>query len=87
MHVLFEVVLVAGAKAEPLLTQETLDDTQARIMTRAELEAEGFTGIQDDFEARERRFIVVRRRDQNRIANWLDTHQGVAGYRPHDFDL
>ena len=87
MHLLFEVYLVPGAKAEQLLTQETLEDTKARIMTRPELEAEGFGGIKDDPRDRDRRYIVIRRSDHNRIANWLDTHQEVTGYQVHDFDL
>jgi len=87
MHVLFEVFLVAGSKGDVLLTQETIDDTQARILDRAGVEQLGFRGIEDDPEARTRRFIIVRRRDHNRITNWLDTHQEVTGYRVHDFDL
>ena len=87
MHLLFEVYLVPGAKGEQLLTQETLEDTKARIMTRPELEAEGFHEIKDDPQNRERRYVVIRRSDQNRLANWFDVHQEVTGYEIHDFDL
>lgn len=86
MHVMLEVLLVPGASGE-LLTQETIDDTQARIMTREEVEKAGFSGLQDDPQGRDRRFIVVRRSDGRRIQNVLDTHPEVTGFREHDFDL
>jgi hypothetical protein len=87
MHVMFEVYLVPGANAADLLTQETIEDTKAQVMTRAEAEKTGFSGIPDDPEGRERRFIVIRRRDQNRIQNVLDAHPEVTGFRIHDFDI
>jgi hypothetical protein len=87
MHVMFEVQLVPGASGANLLTQETLEDTQAQVLTRAQVETLGFQGLTDDAQGRERRFIIVRQRDQNRIANILDAHPEVPGFRVHEFDL
>jgi hypothetical protein len=86
MHVMFEVLLVPGALVENLLSAETLDDTRARLMTRAQVDATGFVGLADD-DGDHRHFVIVRHRDQNRIQNALDAHTDVRGFRVHAFDL
>ena len=86
MHVMFEVILAPGASADDLLTQETIDDTQAKVLTRAQAESIGFSGIPDDPEGRERRFIVAKRGDTRRIANRLEVVPAVTGFNVHDFD-
>ena len=87
MHVMFEVILAPGASAKGLLSQETIEDTKAQVMTRAEAEKVGFQGIRDEPQGRDRRFIVVVRSDQRRIQNRLDALPEVTGYEVHDFDL
>ena len=87
MHVMFEVLLVPGASGANLVSAETLEDTQAQVLTREQVEKLGFVGLDDDPQGRDRRFIIVRRRDQHRIQNALDAHPEVPGFRVHDFDL
>jgi hypothetical protein len=86
MHVMFEVLLVPGARVDELLSEETLDDTKARLMTRAQVDATGFVGLEPD-DGELRCFIVVRRLHERRIQNGLDAHSEVRGFRVHDFDL
>ncbi|PRP91619.1 hypothetical protein ENSA5_53790 [Enhygromyxa salina] len=87
MHVMLEVILAPGAQVGELLTQETIEDTKARVMTQAEVEKLGFQSLADGPEGCERRFIVVGRSDQRRIQNHLETLPRVTGFRVHDFDL
>ena len=86
MHVMFEVILAPGASADDLLTQETIDDTQAKVLTKAQAESLGFSGIPDDPEGRDRRFIVAKRTDTRRIASRLEIVPVVTGFNIHDFD-
>lgn len=86
MHVMFEVLLVPGAHVDNLLSAETLDDTNARLMTRAQVDATGFVGLADD-DGDHRHFIIVRHRDQNRVQYALESHPEVRGFRVHAFDL
>jgi hypothetical protein len=87
MHVMFEVYLGPGASAEALLTPETLQDTQAQIMTPEEAAALGLQGIPEDPEGRERRFIVVVKSDERRIYNQLEMNPQVTAFRLHEIDL
>jgi hypothetical protein len=86
MHVMLEVLLVPGANVDTLLSAETLEDTNARLMTRAQVEATGFVGLDAD-DGEHRHFIIVRHRDQNRVQYALESHTEVRGFRVHAFDL
>jgi hypothetical protein len=86
MHVMFEVLLVPGTQVDTLLSAETLDDTNARLMTRAQVDATGFVGLAED-DGDHRHYIIVRHRDQNRVQYALESHQEVRGFRVHAFDL
>ena len=86
MHVMFEVLLVPGALVENLLSAETLQDTNAQLRTRAQIDASGFTGLAPD-DGDHRHFVIVRHRDQRRIENVLNAHPDVRGFAVHAFDL
>jgi hypothetical protein len=86
MHVMLEVLLVPGAHVDTLLTAETIEDTNARLMTRAQVEATGFVGLDAD-DGSPRHYIIVRHRDQNRVQYALESHPEVRGFRVHAFDL
>jgi hypothetical protein len=86
MHVMLEVLLVPGANVDTLLTAETIEDTNARLMTRAQVEATGFVGLGED-DGAPRHYIIVRHRDQNRVQYALESHPEVRGFRVHAFDL
>jgi hypothetical protein len=85
MHVMIEAYLAPNASAEGLLSQETLDDTQAQVMTPDEAKALGIGGLPDD-EA-DRRLIVVAKIDARRIMNALEGNPNVARFRLHEVDL
>jgi hypothetical protein len=86
MHVMLEVLLVPGAHVDTLLTAETIEDTNARLMTRAQVEATGFVGLDED-DGSPRHYVIVRTRDQNRVQYALESHPEVRGFRVHAFDL
>lgn len=86
MHVMFEVLLVPGAQADNLLSEETIADTSARLMTRAQVESTGFVGLAED-DGAPRHYIIVRHRDQNRVQYGLESHPEVRGFRVLAFDL
>ena len=85
MHTMFEVFLVPGSTGEGLLSQETLDDTLAQVMTREQAEAVGFSGIPDADD--DRLFIVVAKRDEKRIMNALEASNQVGRFAVHPVDI
>jgi hypothetical protein len=87
MHVMFEVFLQPGATGDALLSDETLADTQAQIMTPEEAAAVGLQGLPDDPEGRERRFIVVQQSDARRIHQQLELNDQVGAFRLHEIAL
>lgn len=79
---MFEVYLTPDASGEGLLTEETLRDTKALVMTDEEAEREGFLDIPEPAVDRgERRLIVVGKTDERRIQNALEANPQVAGFR------
>jgi len=91
MHVMIELYLAPGATGEGLFTQETLDDTQAQVMTPEQAKAVGFDGLPDDpqegAERRERRLVVVGKIDERRIINVLEASPQVSNFQVHDVDI
>jgi hypothetical protein len=85
MHTMFEVFLVPGATGDGLLSQETLDDTLAQVMTREQAEAVGFSGLPDAEGSR--LFIVVAKRDEKRIMNALEASNQVGRFAVHPVDI
>jgi len=87
MHVMFEVFLKPGTTGEGLVSEETLADTQAQIMTPDEAKAVGLDGLPDDPEGRERRFIVIAKSDERRIYHQLELSPEVTAFRLHEIAL
>jgi hypothetical protein len=87
MHVMFECFLAPGASGENLVTAETLADTQAQVMTPEEAVAVGFSGLPDDPQGRQRRFIVCTQTDARRIQGQLEMNSEVAAFRMHEITL
>ncbi len=87
MHVLFEAYLAPGSSAEGLLSEETVRDTQAQIMTVQEAEKVGFQNLPDDAAGREQLLIVVGKVDERRIQNVLEASPQVSAFRVHLVDL
>ena len=87
MHVLFEVYLAPGASGEGLLSEETVKDTQAQVMTVEEAGKVGFHNLPDDPAGRERLLIVVGKIDERRIQNVLEASPQAGAFRVHLVDL
>lgn len=84
MMVVYEVFLHPTADASKLLSEDTLKETQAQIMTVEEATAVGFSGIKPDPKGREMRLIAVAKRDAQWIARALDSHPDVASFRANE---
>ena len=87
MHVLYEAYLAPGASGEGLLSEETVRDTQAQLMTVQDAEKVGFQNEPEDAAGRERLLIVVGKIDERRIQNVLEADPRVAAFRVHLIDL
>ena len=87
MHVMIELYLAPSASGEGLFTQETLDDTQAQIMTPEQAVAVGLKGLPADPEGRSRLLVVVGKTDERRILNVLEASPEVTNFRVHDVDI
>lgn len=83
---MFEVYLAPDAGDEGLLTEETIHDTKAQVMTTEEAAATGFSPVPDAPPERERRLIIVGKIDERRIQNALEASPKVAGFRVHFAD-
>ncbi len=79
---LFEVILSPGSFGQNLLTEETLADTQAQIMTRAEAEKVGFSGLPE--RPGDLRYVVCSPSHRARILAQLDRHPDVAAFDVHE---
>jgi hypothetical protein len=87
MHVMFECFLAPGALGQALISDETLRDTQAQVMTAEEAVAVGFSGLPEDPAGRQRRFIVCTQTDARRIEKQLEMNNEVAAFRMHEINL
>ena len=87
MHTLFELYLAPGHHGEGLITQETLDDTQAQVMTREQAEKVGFSGLPAGPEGIKQLWIVVGKIDERRIMNHLEASPQVAKFTIHAVDI
>jgi hypothetical protein len=85
MMVVFEVHLRPGSDTTSILSAETLQSTQAQIMTPAEAKAVGFQGLPDTAD-KEVRYIAVAKRDAAWIHRSLELDDRVTGFRAHDVD-
>ncbi len=87
MHTMFEIYLAPGHSGEGLLTQQTIDDTMAQVMTRHEAEQVGFGGLPEAPPGVEQRFIIVSKSDERRIMNVLEASPQVAKFAAHEVNL
>ena len=86
MLTVFEVYVFAGRDAGHLLSEETLRDTRAQVMTLAEAEAIGFSGIKPDPRGRETRLIAVAARDAQWVHRQLEANPDISSYRVHEVE-
>jgi hypothetical protein len=86
MMVVFEVHVVPGCDPTHILTQETLRDTQAQVMTRAEAHKVGFHGLPEPPADHEVRYVAVAKRDEQRIQRSFESNEVVGLFRKFDVD-
>jgi hypothetical protein len=84
MMVVFEVHLAPDAGPVELLSQETLKETQAQVMTLDEAGKVGFGGLPAPPAGVDVRLIAVAKRDAGWVQKRLDANEGVAGYKVHE---
>lgn len=84
MLVVFVVHLAPARKGGSFLSEETLSETNAQVMTSAEARAVGFEGVPDDENVR---LVAVNKRDKGFLQGALERAADVTGYQFHEVDL
>ncbi|MFO0646909.1 MAG: hypothetical protein U0326_11775 [Polyangiales bacterium] len=81
----FIVTIAPGHDPSKLLSEETLQETQAQVMTTEEARAVGFTGIPEGAEDNIR-LIAVAARDARWIQRALEGNHAVTSYRVKEIE-
>jgi hypothetical protein len=85
--VMFECFLAPGSSGEDILTEQTIRDTHAQVLTDTDAEKVGFGGLPENTTGAERRLIVCRNgSDSRRIHQALEACPQVAAFRVHEVD-
>ncbi|MCB9584746.1 MAG: hypothetical protein H6718_05085 [Polyangiaceae bacterium] len=82
--VLFEVYLTPGANADELFTQETLDETGAKVMTLAQAEQSGLSGFKPAEHPGELRLVMCDDREARFVHMRLEGSGIVSSFRGHE---
>lgn len=83
MHI-FECHLVAGSDPSTLLSEETLRETQAQVMTPDEARAVGFGRFGEAKDGGEVRLVAVAMRDAQWIHRVMERSPIVTSYKVHE---
>lgn len=83
MHI-FECHLVAGSDPSTLLSDETLRETQAQMMTPEEARAVGFDKIAEPKDGAQLRLVAVAARDTQWIHRVMERSPIVTSYKVHE---
>jgi hypothetical protein len=83
---LFEVQLALGIDGKTVVSAETIQETQAQLITYAELIKLGFTGVNQPGLHENIIWIAVARRDSRWIHRSLETSDNVINFRIHEVD-
>ncbi len=83
LHV-FEVYLTPVADPESLLSEDSRRETGAQVMTFAEAQAVGFSGLPTPAEGKALRLIAVKPRDAQWVHRQLESNPDVTSYRVHE---
>ena len=79
--ILFEVFLTPDYLGDPLLSEETIAETGAQVMTPEEAAFVGLEGIPDDPQKRKRLLIACKPGDMRLVQSRLEAHAQVASFR------
>lgn len=86
MNNVFSILLVPGTDGKTLLSAETIQDTNAQVMTYAEVRAFGFEELLE-LDARENViFIVVDEKNATWINRSLEGNENVVSYKIDEVD-
>ena len=77
---IFVATIAPGHDPNQLLSKETLEETQAQVMTAAEAQAVGITGVAVP-QGREVRLIAVAQRDARWVQRALEANPAVTSYK------
>jgi len=80
----FECHLVPGGDPSTILSEDTLRETQAQVMTLAEARAVGLQGVPDPPAGEEICLIAVAARDAKWIQRSVEQSDAVKGFNIHD---
>lgn len=83
LHV-FECHIAAGHNPNEILSEETRKETMAQVMTIAEAEAVGFSGLPTPKDGHEVRLVAVNARDSQWIHRVLEASPSVTSYKVHE---
>lgn len=83
MHI-FECHLAAGSDPSTLLSEETLRETQAQVMTPEEARAVGFGQVAGAAGGGEVRLVAVAARDTQWIHRVMERSPIVTSYKVHE---
>jgi hypothetical protein len=81
----FVATIAPGHDPDSIFSAETLQETQAQVMTPEEASAVGFTGVVAP-EGREVRVIAVAARDARWIHRALDASPAVTSYKVSEIE-
>lgn len=84
MIIVFEVHLAPNRSGDDFLSEETIEETNAQVMTTEQARAVGFQGIPDDPNVR---LVAVAHSDRKFMAGALERAHDVVGFRAHEVDL
>lgn len=84
--VVFEVYLTPGANPDELFTQETLDETRAKVLTLEQAEKSGLSGFRRADHPGELRLVLCDEREARFVHMRLEGSGIVASFRGHEID-
>jgi hypothetical protein len=87
MLIVFSILLVPGTDGKTLLSAETIQDTNAQVMTYAEAKAVGFNEVPEQDAQENVIFIVVDRKDAPWINRSLEVNENIVSYKIHEVDM
>lgn len=82
MHIVFELHVTSGFDPESFLSSDAQHEAQARVLTRAEAEKMGLSGL-PEVEG-DVRYVLTRASSKNWIERAIDADPNVRGFQVYD---
>jgi hypothetical protein len=84
MLIIYEVIVARGEDPETLLSAETLEETQAQVMTLDQARAIGISHGEPNPRGLEVRLIAVSPRDARFVQSRLEASPAAQSFRAHE---